>query len=234
MKRKQKILFFLTGLLVALCFRVVYHGTSAYMNEKDWMNFPNLLDYRIVLWVFSVIENALSFGAIVTITMIIGFLQDLFMTTAAAAGTMTKKVYIFTRGSIIALNMITSGILCVLIILNAILNLLVKITLLNKTLAVPLQIVLLCIFFIVNVTNLIVFIAVSARLLFIVKKTSSNVSSDTTKEKVSFMNRPFTKICGLMLGMILSAFIQIIAAIISFLTSTFAGYLHILDKKHTN
>ena len=156
------------------------------------------------------------------------------MTTAAAAGTMTKKVYIFTRGSIIALNMITSGILCVLIILNAILNLLVKITLLNKTLAVPLQIVLLCIFFIVNVTNLIVFIAVSARLLFIVKKTSSNVSSDTTKEKVSFMNRPFTKICGLMLGMILSAFIQIIAAIISFLTSTFAGYLHILDKKHTN
>ncbi|KAG2381504.1 hypothetical protein C9374_006493 [Naegleria lovaniensis] len=162
MKRKQTVLFFLTGLLVvvelaALFFRIVYNGTSVYMNGTNWIAFPNLLDYRIVLWVFAVFENSLSFGAIVTITIIIGFLQDLFLTTAAAAGAMSKKAYIIIRWSLFAFNMITGGILGIIILLNAILNLLVKMTLLNRTLAVPFQIVLLCIFFIVNVANLVVF-----------------------------------------------------------------------------
>ncbi|KAG2387883.1 hypothetical protein C9374_000733 [Naegleria lovaniensis] len=232
MKRKQKILFLLTGLLVgvdivALCFRIVYNGTSLYMNGRKWIMLPNLLDFRIVLWVFAVLENAFSFATIMTITIIIGFLQDMFLTTAAAARAISRKVYPYIKWSLFTVNMVTGGTLGLVIVLNAILNLLVKMTLLNKALAVPFQIVLLCFYFIANVINLVTFTVVSTRLLHVVNKTSSHVS--TTKEKVPFMNRPFTKIVGLMSGMILSAFLQIVAAIIGFLTSTFASHLHMLD-----
>ncbi|KAG2387146.1 hypothetical protein C9374_001478 [Naegleria lovaniensis] len=234
MKFKQKILFFLTGVLVvteivALVLRVVYNSTAEYMNGYDWRRFPNLLDYMIVEWVFSVMENALAFFAIVNITVITGFLQDMFLTTATAAGTISKKYYALLRWSLFSINMICSGVMAILVILNAIMNLLARMTLLNSSVVVPVQIILLVIYCVLSLMNLTVFCVISLRLLWYVRKTSRNVSAARDKESSKFMTKPFTKICGLMLGMLLSSFLQIVSAIVSFFTSNYANYLHVLD-----
>ncbi|KAG2375356.1 hypothetical protein C9374_009979 [Naegleria lovaniensis] len=233
MKRNQHILFLFVAVLIiieilALAVRVVYNGTALYMNGIEWTELPNLLDYRVVLWVSGVVENALAFSEVVTINLITGFVQSVFLTTAASAGAMSRKFHLILKWTLLSVNLCFCFILGILNLINAIMNLLVKMSLLSKSVSLPLQIVLFVIFFLICVLNLIVFICVSSRLLYVVKKTSRQVSN-AKDEKSRNSQRPFTKIVTLMLGMILSAFLQILSIICSFITSTFAGYLHVLD-----
>lgn len=153
------------------------------------------------------------------------------MTTAAAAGSMSKKVYRRLRYSLIVFSVVASIILGLVIVINATLNLLVKMSIIDKNAGIPLQVVLLIVYFLTSVLTLIVFSIVAIRLIGIVKKTSSNISSavSPTQKKKQKKDVPYMKIVGLMFGMIISSFFQILSAIIGFLTSSFAGYLHILD-----
>ena len=143
---------------------------------------------------------------------------------------MSKKFYRRLRIALIAFSIIAAIILTAVIVVNATLNLLVKMSIIDKNAGVPLQIVLLIIYFFTSVCTLIVFAIVSARLVQVVNKTSKNISKAvSSNQKKQKRQVPYAKIVGLMAGMILSSFLQILSAIISFLTSSFAGYLHILD-----
>ena len=82
MKRNQQLLFWLVGVIciieiTGLSLRVVYNATALHMNHIEWQKLPNLLDYRIVLWVFAVLENAVTYSEVVTITLVMGFVQDI-------------------------------------------------------------------------------------------------------------------------------------------------------------
>ncbi|KAG2392514.1 hypothetical protein C9374_011239 [Naegleria lovaniensis] len=237
-KRNHKILFFLLSVFIlvqyfGLIFRLVYNGTALRVNQfVDLTQVTNLNSYQVVLWVFSVIENVLVISQMATILVIMSFIMAIFLKTVKMAGAMTAKTYKIIWWSVSVITAISATIFIALIIVNGVINLLLKMKIL-RTDVTPIYVILFLIFLGVMIMETVLFIAIGARLLHVVKKRSQNVSQ--AKSNQSSMNlaqslqRPYIKIVGLIIGMIVSAFIQILAAVVSIFTSLYAGYLHIID-----
>ena len=117
-----------------------------------------------------------------------------------------------------------------LIITNGIVHLLLKMRIF-KVDPTPIFIIIFVIYSTVIITESILIISIGARLLYVIRKRSQNVSNvkanPSTHEAPS--QKPYIKIVGLVIGMVLSAFIQILSAVVSIFTSLYFGYLHIID-----
>ena len=109
-------------------------------------------------------------------------------------------------------------------------NLLLKMSILIVD-PTPFYIILFLVYFTVIMTETILFVSIGARLLHVIRKQSQNVSNVKTNLSTHSApsQKPYIKIVGLVIGMVLSAFIQILAAIVSIFTTLYLGYLHFID-----
>nr|CAG4711181.1 unnamed protein product [Naegleria fowleri] len=236
-KRNHKILFFLLSVFIlvqyfGLVFRLVYNGTGLRVNQfEDLTRVENLNSYQVVMWVFSVMENVLVFSQMATILVIMSFIMAVFLKTVKMAGAMSFKTYNILFWTVSVITAIAATIFFALVIVNGIINLLLKMRILRVD-PIPIYIVLFLIYVSVMMLETILFVSIGARLLHVVRKRSQNVSHAKTNQSTNLaqsLQRPYIKIVGLVIGMVLSAFIQILAAIVSIFTSLYVSYLHIID-----
>ncbi|KAG2392515.1 hypothetical protein C9374_011240 [Naegleria lovaniensis] len=233
MKRNHKIMFSLLCVFIlvqyfGLVFRLVYNGVSLKVNSfTDLTLVENLYSYQVAVWVSSTLENVLVVSQISTIIIIMAFMMTIFINTVKISGAMTAKTYTILWWFITITTLISSIIFVGLVITLGVVNLLLK-TQTIRVNAFPIYLVLFLIYIAIMLLESILFIALGVRLLMVVKKRSLNVSQVNTSMSRT-LQQPYYKIVGLIIGMLLSAFLQILAGAVSIATSLYVGYLHIID-----
>lgn len=149
------------------------------------------------------------------------------------AGGMKKSTFKYLKWFVNVVTIIFCIVAICLILANSIISLLQRINSNLKIDNIPFFAVLFVIVMFMVIEQTITIVLFSGRLLYIVKTRSLNVSQvkPTTKgEKVQrILSKPYNKIIGLVVGLLLSSYIQILAAIVSALTSLFDSRYHIID-----
>ena len=90
----------------------------------------------------------------------------------------------------------------------------------------PILIVIFLAFTIMISIESLMFIFVGVKLIIFVRKNSLKLGAQAN---ANFLQRPETKIAGLIIGMLISAYFQLLAAIVGIMTTTFNSTFHFLD-----
>ena len=141
---------------------------------------------------------------------------------------MSNRAYKILKWCIVLATGFTFIACLAIVIANGVINLLLRMKV-AKIDPTAIYIILFLIYFFFMWFELVMFLAIGFRLLWIVRKRSLNVTQLKQSSAMKVLQRPYNKIFGLIIGMVLSAFIQIIAALISIFTTLYAGNYHIID-----
>ena len=148
------------------------------------------------------------------------------MNTVKLSGAMTNGVYKGLKWTINIVSLLCAVIMSIMVILNSAIGLISKMQVANLN-TLPIIVTIFLIFLATVIVETVLFLALGIRLLLVVRKNSLNISQ--AKDKISFLQRPEVRISGLIIGMLVSAYIQVLAAVVSVFTTSYASYLHIFD-----
>lgn len=149
--------------------------------------------------------------------------------TVERAGAMSKKAYTIIFWFVMVVTVIAVTVQIILAILNGLINLLIKIQEIKFDVT-PIYISLFIVYIAINITEIIIFLASGIRLIYVVRKNSLGASQvQHTNTLRSFMNRPYTKIVGLIIGILIFQLCAILSIIVSVFTSLLNDDLHIID-----
>ena len=238
MKFNQKMLFFLVTFfiviqLTSLTFRTVYNIIGIYVNNELKVDRQTLYrDYHgifVAYVVFGVLEFCLALSEMMTILIIMCFLINVFLKTVYLVGAISKAAF---YGIVVTVNILTAifaVIFLAIIVSLVIVELLVKLEIITFD-QLSLYVACFVIYLVVMCAQACVLIGSGIRVLRVIRQRSSKatqVQENTTIKGV--VQRPFTKIVGLIVGIVISCFLQILAGVISVFTSFWADDLHFLD-----
>jgi len=233
----QQMLFFLVSFfifiqLANLIFRTVYNSIGIYVNslgvDEDTL-FKEYYSTYVAMSVFGVLEFSLALSQMITILVIMCFIINVFLKTVYLVGGLSKKVY---YGLVITSNILTgffAAIFLVMVFALVIIQLLVRLKVITFD-QFSLYLACFLVYLFVMLFQTCVLIGTSIRVLRIIKERSVRTTQmGATSRLAGVVQRPFTKIVGLLVGIVLSCFLQILAGVVSVFTSFWENDLHFLD-----
>ncbi|KAG2392555.1 hypothetical protein C9374_011280 [Naegleria lovaniensis] len=137
------------------------------------------------------------------------------------SGAMSKRTFKIFQKTLIIITILCEIIFIALTLTLTITDLLMKMSIDFDVTSI--YIVVFVVFIAVMTFQTVMFMFLGIRLLYVVKNQSLHSKQSTSKRT------PCRKIIGLIIGMVLSAFLQILAGAVSFATTLYVPYLHIID-----
>ena len=233
----QKMLFFLVSFFILvqltnLIFRTVYNSIGIYANTyniDDDTLFNEHYNLYAAMSVFGVLEFSLALSQMITILVIMCFIINVFLKTVYLVRGLSQKVYYVL---VISSNILTgffAAIFLVIVFALVIIQLLVKLKVITFD-QFSLYLACFLVYLFVMLFQTAILIGTSVRVLRVIKERSLHTTQmGATSRLAGVVQRPFTKIVGLLVGIVLSCFLQILAGVVSVFTSFWANDLHFLD-----
>ncbi|EFC46765.1 predicted protein [Naegleria gruberi] len=232
MKRNQILVFFLVFWCIgqqtlALIFRLAYNGRALWINltYSDYTKIENFNQLLIPLYVFSAIESVAVYLQGAVIIVIICFILNIFLDTARVVNAMTQKAHKFIKYFFNIISTLFAVLIFLLAFVHVGVVLASKVATNFKANVIAILIVIFVIFAVTITIESIMFVFVGVRLILFVRKNSLGISQASS----NFLQRPEVKIGALIVGMLISAYFQLLASIVAIITTSFNPVLHVID-----
>ena len=155
--------------------------------------------------------------------------MNISLQTVEKAGAMGRKTSTALFWIVMVITAIAMFLAIALSVSNGTVNLLLKIQEIRFDVT-PIYLSLFVLYLSIIATEIVIFLASGIRLVYVIRKNSLNTSQVQHKNSlVAFMNRPYTKIVGLITGILLCQLFAVLSIVSSIFTSLMNEDLHIID-----